>query len=384
MSMKHNVRPKGIGGALVVHATSHGFGHLNRSVAAVNLVPADVPVVIRSHPDLLPHWRERLLRPAELDPHVSDSGAVNPVGGSGETDAEATLERALSTHREALGRLDDDADYLRDLDAGAVLCDAPALPLVAARRAGVPGFILANFTWCDIYEPYARSAGPEYKELVADLRAAYRQAEGVFRAEPALKMSWLPRQTSVGLVANPGRDRSRELRSALGLGEAEKLVYFYIGRYGQDDLDWKRLASFESRGVHFVGYHAAPVGELANLHLVSPRDWSGGDLIASTDAVVAKAGYGTVAEAMAHGRPILYPPRRGFSEFRALDRALRAWGGGVPISSRDFAGVRLERALDRAFQAGPLKPPYPVDGAARVARRLTEICRGVSSAERAG
>lgn len=372
-----NARPTKTGGPLVVYATSHGFGHLNRSVAVVNQIPADVPVVIRSHPDLSPHWRERLLRPAELDPHVSDSGAVNPAGDSGETDARATLQRALRVHREALGRLDADVDYLRDLGAAAVLCDAPALPLVAARRAGVPGFLLANFTWFDIYEPYARAvAEPEHKKLVAELRSAYRQAEGVFRAEPALKMSWLPRQTNVGLVANPGRDRGRELRAALGLGRAEKLVYFYVGRYGQNDLDWERLASFETRGVHFVGYHAAPAGALGNLHLVSPREWSGGDLIASTAAVVAKAGYGTVAEAMASGRPIIYPPRRGFAEFRALDRALRAWGGGVPVSARDFVGVRLERALDRALQLGRLKPPCPVDGAARVARRLTEIHRG--------
>ena len=188
-------------------------------------------------------------------------------------------------------------------------------------------------------------------------------------------MSWLSNQIDVGLVANPGRDRSRELRKLLGLGTAEKLVYFYIGRYGQSDLDWDRLASYAAREVHFVGYHAAPAGTPANLHLVSASEWSGGDLIASTDAVVAKAGYGTVSEAMAHGRPILYPPRQGFSEYRALDRALRAWGGGVPISARDFFSMRLDRALDRAFQTGPLKSPYPVDGAATVARRLTEVCR---------
>ncbi|APW62324.1 hypothetical protein [Paludisphaera borealis] len=368
-------RAKQAGGALIVHVTSHGFGHLNRTVAVINQVPVDVPVVIRSHPDLFPNWRERLLRPAELVPHASDAGAVNPAGGSGATDAAATLERALRVHNKALFRLDDDVAYLQAANAGAVLCDAPPLPLVAARRAGVPGFLLANFTWYDIYEPYARSASADAKRLVADYREAYRQAEGVFRAEPALKMSWLPNQIDVGLVANPGRDRSKELRKLLGLGEAEKLVYFYIGRYGQDDLDWERLGSYARRGVHFVGYHAAPVGTPANLHLVSASEWSGGDLIASTDAVVAKAGYGTVSEAMAHGRPILYPPRQGFSEYRALDRALRAWGGGVPLSSRDFAGMRLDRALDRAFQVEPLKSPYPVDGAATVARRLTEVCR---------
>jgi hypothetical protein len=338
--------------------------------------------VIRSHPDLFPNWRERLLRPAELIPHASDAGAVNPAGGSGATDAEATLERAVRIHKEATARLDDDVAYLRGATAGAVLCDAPPLPLVTARRAGVPGFLLANFTWYDIYEPYARSgrAGPEANRLVADYRDAYRQAAAVFRCEPALKMSWLPNKIDVGLVANPGRDRGRELRERLGLGPAEKLVYFYIGRYGQDDLDWDRLASYAVRGVHFVGYHAAPGATPANLHLVSASEWSGGDLIASTDAVVAKAGYGTISEAMAHGRPILYPPRRGFSEFRALDRAARAWGGGVPLSSRDFFSMRLDRALDRAFQTGPLKSPYPVDGAATVARRLAAICRSSRSA----
>lgn len=366
---------------LVVHVTSHGYGHMNRTVAVLNKVPAEIPIIIRCSPDLFPNWRERLLRPADLDAHVSDSGAVNPLGGSGSTDAAATLERAISVYRESVPRVDADAEFLRRVDAAAVLCDAPPLPLVAAHRAGVPGWLLANFTWYDIYAPYARDAGPEAKRLVADLKAAYRQAAGVFRAEPALKMAWLPNQMDVGLVANPGRDRAKELRGLLGLGKTEKLVYFYVGRYGQDDLDWSRLASFASRGVHFVGYHPSPAGDLPNLHLVSASDWSGGDLIASTDAVVAKAGYGTMSEAMAHGRPILYPPRQGFSEFRALDRALRAWGGGVPLSSRDFAGMRLDRALDRAFQVGPLKSPYPVDGAARVARRLTEVCRQARSTE---
>lgn len=364
-------------GTLAVHVTSHGYGHMNRTVAVVNLVPKDVPVVIRSSADLFPNWRERLTRPAEFDEHVSDAGAVNPIGDSGTTDAAATLARAVRVHREAAARVDDDARRLRELDAAAVLCDAPPLPLRAAARAGVPGWLLANFTWSDVYAPFARGADadPEAKRLLADCKAAYREAAGVFRAEPALAMSWLPNRVNVGLVANPGRDRSRELRSLLGLGNKEKIVYFYVGRYGQNDLDWDRLASLGARGVHFVGYHDAPGGAPANLHLVRASEWSGGDLIASADAVVAKAGYGTMSESMARGRPIVYPPRFGFAEHRALDRAARAWGGGVPVSTRDFAAMRIGPALDRAFALGRLKPPFPVDGAARVARLLTAICR---------
>ena len=52
-----------------------------------------------------------------------------------------------------MARVDDDAGRLRDEGTAAVLCDAPPVPLVAARRAGIPGFLLANFTWAEIYAP---------------------------------------------------------------------------------------------------------------------------------------------------------------------------------------------------------------------------------------
>ncbi|MGO9599564.1 MAG: hypothetical protein ACLP7Q_16365 [Isosphaeraceae bacterium] len=362
-------------GTLAFYVTSHGFGHLNRAVAVINQVGSDVRVIIRSHPDLFPHWRERLTRPAELAAHVSDAGAVNPPGDSTATDVPETLRRAMDVHAGAMARLDEEVRFLREERVAALLCDAPAVPLIAARRADIPGFLLANFTWADIYAPYAQGNGAEATRLVADLRTAYRQAVAVFRAEPAMRMSWLPRQRSVGIVANPGRNRRSELRRILGLSTKEKLVYFYVGRYGQDDLDWERLESYAGKGVHFVGYHAAPVGPLRNLHTIPALEWTGGDLIASTDALLAKAGYGTVSESMACATPIIYPPRRGFSEFRALDRALRSWGGGIPIRTREFQAMRLDRALDCALALGTLKSPFPTDGAKQIARHLTGLCR---------
>ena len=236
-------------GPLAVYVTSHGFGHLNRTVAVLNQVPVDVPMVIRSPSRPVPHWRERLMRPADFEPHVSDAGAVNPPEDSGATDAAATLERAARVHAEAMTRLDDDVDSLRDADAGAVLCDAPPLPLTAARRAGVPGYLLCNFTWYDIYAALCAVGGTRGEAPGRRVsRTPIARPRASFDASQRCKMSWLPNQIDVGLVANPGRDRSRELRKLLGLGTTEKLVYFYIGRYGQDDLDWDRLASYAGAG----------------------------------------------------------------------------------------------------------------------------------------
>jgi hypothetical protein len=371
-------------GGLAVYVTSHGFGHLTRTAAVINRMPPEVPVTIRCHPNLFDHWRERLRRPAALEPHVSDTGAISPPGDSNATDGAATLALAAEVHAEAMARVDDEARKLRDLGTAAVLCDAPPVPLVAARQAGIPGFLVANFTWADIYAPHARKIGGAASRLVAELRHAYRQATTLFRTEPALRMADVAPAPviDVGMIVAPGHRRRDELCKRLGLKPSDRLVYFYVGRYGQDDLAWKRLEGLGARNIHFIGFHPAPGRSPANLHVLPPHEWTGADLAASTDAIVAKAGYGTVCEAMVAGTPMLYPPRTGFAEYRALDRALRAWGGGIPLSARTFAEMRLELALERAFALKPGPPPFPADGAARVAERLTQTCLSTPSCPR--
>jgi hypothetical protein len=359
---------------LAVYVTSHGFGHLSRTTAVINRIPAAIGVSIRSHASLFSTWRQRVTRPVSLEEYVSDVGVVTPGGDCAATDGPATLELAARVHAEAMARVDDEARRLREQEIAAVLADAPAVPLVAARRAGIPGFLMSNFTWADIYASHARAAGSEARALVADLRRAYRHAAGVFRIEPALRMGWLRPAFDVGMVVNRSHDRRDELRRLFGVTARERVVYLYLGRHGQNGLDWRRLERISARGIHFVGYGPVLEARLENVHVVPSHDWPGGDLIRSCDAVVAKAGYGTACEAMASGTPMIYPPRRGFAEFRALDRALRSWGGGLPITSSQFRELRLERALEQAFQTEAGPPPFASDGALLIAQHLARVC----------
>ena len=177
-------------------------------------------------------------------------------------------------------------------------------------------------------------------------------------------------QIPVGLVVSPGRDRREELRAKLGLGDREKLVYMYVGRYGQADLAWDRLASY--KGIHFVGFHQPPVGVLANFHVVPATEWRGTDLMASTDAAVAKAGYGTVTEAMAAGTPLIFPPRENFAEHAALESALLRWGGGYRVCEHQFAKLEIHEAAG----AGA----FPATWAATVSDRRSRACGRVAHA----
>ena len=138
-------------GGLVVYVTSHGFGHLNRTVAVINRMPRDLPVTIRSHPNLFDHWRERLRRPATLEAHVSDVGALNPPGDSSTTDSVGTLAllaaETLVDSADVIGGLSCDA--LKGTDVA--VCphragDAALIQFVDGRRSSgrVAGAIVAR------------------------------------------------------------------------------------------------------------------------------------------------------------------------------------------------------------------------------------------------
>jgi UDP-N-acetylglucosamine:LPS N-acetylglucosamine transferase len=137
--------------------------------------------------------------------------------------------------------------------------------------------------------------------------------------------------------------------------------------------------------VHFVGFHQPPVGPLANFHAVPASEWQGADLMASADAAVAKAGYGTVSEAMASGTPLVFPPRENFAEHAALESALMRWGGGYRVCERQFASLELHEVLEQALSHRPGPPPFPIDGAERIAALLTrELKTGRRASEECG
>jgi predicted glycosyltransferase len=100
--------------------------------------------------------------------------------------------------------------------------------------------------------------------------------------------------------------------------------------------------------------------------------------------VVAKAGYGTVCEAIVAGKPMVFPPRTNFAEHRSLAAALKASGGGLPASRKDFDRMRIEPLIRRGLAMRPGRPPIAVDGAKRVARIVADVGKGKECEEAPG
>ena len=142
-----------------------------------------------------------------------------------------------------------------------------------------------------------------------------------------------------------------------------------MGEWGLD-IDWAALERFKD----WVFLLDRPLPQPAsNVRAFDPGVWPYADVAASVDAVVSKAGYGTVTECIANSVALVYLPRHSFAEHDALVSGMNHWGGGSEISEAAFHAGDWAGALRSALYAVPDPDAFATNGAEVIAQKLTEM-----------
>ncbi len=332
---------------LAYFISGHGFGHGVRSSAIINALPSETKVtVFTSLPEGF--FREEIRRPAgtfELKPCEIDCGCIQP--DTLHVDVRATLAAYadIEVCRESL--IAQFSQQLKEIGADSVVGDIAPLAFPIAKAAGLPSTAICNFAWTDIYQPYL-AGYPGFAEVLRAMSADYAQANFQIRLEPyhGLPFSqWGVASESVGMLARKGRVQRESLAKRFGLDSAKKWALVYIGNYGLGGIDWLRLESFED--WQFMGLYDLE-GAKNYRRLEKSPDFSYADLTASADAILGKLGYGLVTEALAHGKPVIFPGRSDFAEFDTLKQALEGKGIGREIPVESLREMQLKAFLDWA------------------------------------
>lgn len=353
---------------IVAYVSGHGFGHAARETEILRRLPPDIPLVIKSvSPEWF--WRETMgERPFTYIADTFDCGCVQL--DSIRIDIPATLTAWLAIDARNQARRAEEIAYLREVGARVVISDVASFPLTLADKIGIPGILVANFTWVDIYEAFIAKE-PEFEFVVDQLDAEYRATSLCLETGLSLPMPYLERRESVGIVSRPGRDRRAELLSSLDLPDSgERLALIYLGAWGYP-IPYERLESFT--GWRFLSLQPSPV-PVANWSVVPAGLMAHPDLVASVDLVVSKPGYGIIGECLSQGTPFLYCPRPSFAEYSALETVLTEWPGGRKLAEESFLALDWNAVLAAVPPRGSLTP-LPTEGGPRAADRITEIYR---------
>ena len=374
---------------LVVSISGHGFGHVAQTAPILNVLHQMMPQLRLTICSAVPfaHLRSRIKAPFELLHSEGDIGMAMSSAVDVRIEDSRAAYRAFHADWEA--RVAGEARLLRELGAGMVLSNVGYLPLAGAQRAGIPNIALCSLNWFDIYRHYcipdtkhpvraepvealvsypSTSSGRTVNETIAaQIHACYASADAFLRITPGMAMEHLPNLVPTAPIAAVGHNRRDELNRHLGLSKQKKLVLVSLGGIASrlPIERWPRIG-----GVRWLVQQNWQVEHPDAITIESlPMNFS--DLLASSDALICKPGYGSFVEAACSGTPVLYVSRADWPETAIL----AGW-----LQQRSLCREVSRDALEQGSFVGELKEicdairPKPVipEGAGQAADWIAE------------
>jgi len=238
----------------------------------------------------------------------------------------------------------------------------------------LPSFVVANFTWDWIYQGLDHF-DKEAPGVLRTIRDAYASTTHALR---------LPMHGGFGPMASVVRDipfiarrsgRGRDAtRAALGLTGDRIIVLGSFGGHGVR-MPYEKAASGSRLLILLTDFEARQNDELvrssSHVRWVSQPELIEGDLryedlVAASDVVVSKPGYGIVSECIANDAALLYTSRGRMIEYdvfvEAMPRILRC----RYIPQRELLAGQWSDAVE-ALRAQPPPPATPMVNGADVA-----------------
>jgi hypothetical protein len=347
----------------------HGYGHAARGSAVMAALHNLKPALRFEIFTQVPEWFFQESLPGSFGYHslLTDIGLVQK--SSLVEDLPATVQRLQEFLPFDPANIDQLAGQVTQLNCHLILCDIAPLGIAVAHAAGIPAFLIENFTWDWIYEGYL----PEEKRLagpITYLQQLFTRADSHIQTEPVCRPS--PRAAlTAPPICRPIRTQAALVRNRLGLPGRAKIVLITMG-----GMPWRYtfLEQLERmKGVYFVIPGGGPRLERRGNVVLFPRnsDFYHPDLINAADAVIGKVGYSTLAEVFQAGVPFGYVARSRFRESPALVAYIRQQMQGLEIAASEFEdGSWLARLPE--LLAMPRFNRNGANGATRVAHFVLE------------
>jgi L-arabinokinase len=360
---------------VVFYISGHGFGHASRQIEIINALGTarpDTAIVVRTS---APRWIfDRTVRvPFTFLERVVDTGVVQV--DSLRLDAAATMTRARYFYSTFHARVAEEADLLRERAAKLVVSDAPPLGCAAAAVAGISSVVCSNFTWDWIYSAYEEAG--QAPEVISAIQTGYRCATAGWRLPMYGGFETISPLADVPLVARHATRGRAETRAALDLPADLPLVLSSFGGYGIQGLAIDRLDCLDTWTVALTGVDPPAALPRGVVFIDERRIYAAGlryeDLVAASDVVATKPGYGIISECVANGAAMLYTSRGRFAEYDVLVREMPRWLRCRFIELDDLLAGRWRSALDALRSAAPPPERARTDGAQVVAGMIGEL-----------
>jgi UDP:flavonoid glycosyltransferase YjiC (YdhE family) len=340
---------------LLLAVTGHGYGHLAQCAPVVNRLREMQPGLRLTVMSNLPHT-VLTSRLAGAFTHLAvETDAVMRMHSAWQVDVPATCRAWREFHRDWEAGVRREVERLREIKPDLLLADIPYRLLLAARQAGIPAVALCSLNWAAMHAVYC-DGETDGAAIRAQMYAGYAAADCFLTPMPSLPMPELDNVHAIGPIARAGKVRRGEILAWLKRSADTRLVLVALG--GIDShlslADWPRMdrvvwlfdRSLAGERDDFVDFTRLPLPFI--------------DLLTSSDAVLTKPGYGTYAESICNGVPLLTLARHDWPETPHLNAWARTHGRFMEITPAVLLRGAFAATLETLWlQPSPKAVPSP-------------------------
>ncbi|TGL18187.1 glycosyl transferase [Leptospira levettii] len=351
---------------LYFYISGHGFGHISRSgniikrllnedfVEEIHLVSTRISFIDYEHPKLK-------LRSLKLDVGISQKDSLS-------IDIESTKEELIQFEKSKSILLKEETKYCKDYKISLILTDSSSFPITIALETGIPSIFIGNFTWDFIYRNYAKSDS-YFGNLSDQLEVEYGFVTEALVLPFQCPMPNFLERTNIGLVGRKPTLSKEMARKQFGFRDEITYILLSFGAYG---LEGHRLhTEFLPKHIQLVAFGVPGIQKEG---ILVPEVSHYPDLVAASDFVCTKPGYGILAECYYAKTPILYTDRGDFSEYLYLVGALDLYFQSAYLPLEKIISCEFDEALAymRTVDGMTPKSELKTDGESDVVRHLLE------------
>ncbi|MFH1740536.1 MAG: hypothetical protein ABIH23_16125 [bacterium] len=348
------------------YISSHGFGHASRTCAVVEHVPSEIEIELVTD---VPRWLFdcSLHRPFGYRKLRHDPGLIQLNCTEFDPEATANTWRHLLSDYPQIA--DEEAERYRTRSP-LVVGDISPLAVLVAERLGTGSVCVANFSWDWILEPSVPQS-VALREVQQSIAEIYQRCGLLLRTPFRGDLSVFPEVRDVGLVVRRPTLSRLEAREHFDLPLDKPIVLISFGGHNQEGVTPEILERYPD--IHFIRIREdcpAP-----NFH-VFPSETYHPNLVAASDIVFCKLGYGIVGEALASDTDLLHLERHGFPEHEIFEEQLPQYLHLRKISRTEFqAGAwdGLHDLLSVRNNRPPQSPYSNLMGGAEAAKILCDL-----------
>ena len=346
---------------ICVCISGHGFGHLSQVSTVLNeLAGAGCKFAAHIRSPLpkatISDWLKIPFRHIQTEDDIGMR-----MCDALEVDKTASFNAYASLHNEWDCKVQRLGQNMRNEGVSLVLADVPYLPLAAAQSVGVPTVAMCSLNWADVVARYF----PEQVGWVQKIRSIYQNTDVFLVPEPGMDMPWLANQRRIGPVGRLGVSRRAQIDRCIGLSADVSLVLVGMGGV-HHPLDLSRWPSrINGKPVHYLVSEGLR-GQVGNCSVATDLPFGYVDLIASSDLIITKPGYGMFVEAAAAGVPVLYVRREGWPDVPSLIGWLHSVAHAYQVEPEQLLQGSIIDTMAELLAAGRYSP-VPLNGAAHAA-----------------